>query len=363
MSKFADYYGLTYDDVQIVPARSGAKSRSDIDTITTLVGDIQIYHPLIPANMDTISSLEMVKTAWDNGSMCFFHRFGNINDLIQDVQSMIYHMNEWPIIAMGKTIGISVGTKYYDVENAKHVWYRIQALDPETKLIVLIDVAHGHHDDVVETIRNLRQTIPDVYIIAGNIATYTAAIDLIDAGAQGLKVGVGPGSLCSTRIETGAGVPQFTAVSNVRQAINDTNGDVTLIADGGVKYTGDIVKAIGAGANTVMSGYLFAGTDATPGEIEYNTWRGQTLEKVYRGSASRESKMDRGEKGNVEGVATRVPFKGFGSTKAVFNNTRDGIRSGLSYAGHEKLQSAVDHMLFVRITQASIFEASPNAAR
>jgi len=271
--------------------------------------------------------------------------------MIENIGKVIYN-------TLG-TIGISVGVHSYDKTYANIMYDHIRLLGGDNvNIVFLIDVAHGHHKLVAEMVSHLKTHHPDAYVIAGNIATGEAAHFLIGAGVDGLKVGVGPGSLCSTRIQTGAGVPQFTAVLEVAAAIENTSSDATLIADGGIKYSGDIVKAIGAGADSVMSGYLFAGTDATPGVVE-TTINGPSM-KVYRGSASRESKMDRGESNFVEGVATRIPFKGNGSTDMVFKDTLDGIRSGLSYAGFDNLMDSVGNMWFTKISNSSIIEAHPN---
>jgi IMP dehydrogenase len=349
--------GLTYNDVQVVPQYSNATSRANIETKTKLVEGIYIDTPIIPANMDSIAGLEMAKVCHDMGTVCFFHRFSTTNDLIRDVEEYLDYA-----LSSGKKnilVGISVGVNEDDVHDVFHVHKRINELNSGVKLVVLIDVAHGDHV-LVERQINLIKSKLSVPVIAGNVATGDAAYRLAMAGADGIKVGVGPGSLCSTRIQTGAGVPQFTAIVDVYLALSSVDRDVTIIADGGLKFSGDIVKAIGAGANSVMTGYLFAGTDATPGEIIRETYPYGSLSKIYRGSASRESKRDRGESNHIEGVATKIAYQG--ETRNVFIDCLDGIRSGLSYAGFNKLEDSVAKMKFVRVSQSSIVEASPNGA-
>ena len=165
--------------------------------------------------------------------------------------------------------------------------------------------------------------------------------------------------MCSTRIQTGIGIPQFSAILSCYEEIEKSGSDATIIADGGIKYVGDIVKAIGAGANTVMSGLLFAGTNSTPGDvIQRGIFPNERVCKVYRGSASRESKLDRGENGNIEGVFMEIPYKG--STERIFKESLDGIRSGLSYCGLYSLEEGVGNMDFIQVSTSSIYEAFPN---
>jgi len=349
------FESLTFDDVQIVPSLSQSKTRADITTRTRLVSDIYIDHPVIPANMDTISDVEMVLDANKYGGVCFLHRFNNdIHDLIERVKLLLK--------SQVKVVGISLGCQDHDLWIAEQVVGVFESYGSNSRLVFLVDVAHGHHTMVGEFCGKLRQKFPiDYPIIAGNVATAEAAKYLWDHMVDGIKVGVGPGSLCSTRLETGCGVPQFTAIADVYNwakglpPLGPTERP-TIIADGGIKYTGDILKAIGAGANSVMAGYLFAGTSRTPGEVIHKQGG---IYKVYRGSASREAKLDRDEDKNIEGVAMEIPYRG--ETSSVFQSTMDGIRFGLSYAGMEKLEDAIGNVVFTRISPSSIYEATPHA--
>jgi len=353
---------ITYDDVQIVPRYSETKHRADIKTECRLVKDIMITHPLIPANMDSISSIDMCMVAENFDGFCFLHRFkGDIHEYLSEIREL------W--VAGHNVVGVSLGTSDHDKWVAEQIVQEFR--NKKLKFVFLIDVAHGHHVLVKEMIHHLKGSYPWIPVIAGNVATYQGAYDLCEWGADGIKVGVGPGSLCTTRINTGAGVPQFSAVAMARKAVDnwcekegiplEVDGP-TIIADGGIKWPGDILKAIGAGANTVMSGYLFAGTDCTPGNIHLKgLFPNQTEWKVYRGSASRESKLDRGETSNIEGESTEILYKGSGSTERIFMETLDGIKSGLSYAGHENLNDAVGDIHFTLVSDSSITEAGPNA--
>jgi IMP dehydrogenase len=346
---------LTYDDVQIIPRHSGIASRSKVSIETTLVKGIDIQHPLLPANMDSISCVDMIKAS--KKSICFYHRFNHIRDVMEDITRSLYDVSP---------IGFSIGTGSVNITYAKHILERYRGLlRSDNKIVFLLDVAHGHHENVRLTLREYYQD-PDlakIPIIAGNVANAEGAKFLIEHGAWGIKVGIGNGSMCSTRIQTGVGIPQFSAVLHCRAMIDEHNkahdDHITLIADGGVKFVGDIVKAIGAGADSVMSGYLFAGTDCTPGNIvRKGIFPNEKAYKVYRGSASRESKLDRGENNNVEGVSMEIPYRG--STQRIFKEAADGIRSGLSYAGFSSLKEAKGNLDFVRVSQASIIEAFPN---
>ncbi|MBU1082735.1 MAG: guanosine monophosphate reductase [Spirochaetes bacterium] len=353
------YDALTYDDVQIVPEFAKMKSRKNIDTLTRLVSDIYIQHPLIPANMDTITGVDMILEADKVGGAAFLHRFtDNIHQQINNINNL-FTKNV-------KIIGVSLGVKSHDLWVAEQSYNAyIDRLNKTNSsippiLVFVVDVAHGHHEMVGDFVYKLKLKYPSVSIIAGNVATWRGAEFLYNSGASGIKVGIGPGSLCTTRIETGVGVPQFSAVADIahwRDSLShDDHNTPTIIADGGIRHVGDIVKAIGAGANTVMSGYLFAGTSHTPGNTITKNGR---LYKIYRGSASREAKLDRSEHTNIEGVSMEVPY--CGETCDVFNRTLDGIRSGLSYAGMESVKQAVGQILFTKVSGSSIREAGPHA--
>jgi len=228
--------------------------------------------------------------------------------------------------------------------------------------VLAIDTAHGHTSRVMEAIKEIRQRLPEVQLIAGNVATYEAAKDLIALGIDGLKVGIGPGSICTTRVVTGAGVPQLTAIMEASRAAQATG--VPVIADGGIKYSGDITKAIAAGASCVMIGSLFAGTEESPGETIL--YQGRTF-KSYRGMGSMGA-MDAGsdryatvqdteERGKSvpEGVEGRVPYKG--SLAALTDQLVGGLKSGMGYVGAPTLRELTERAKFVRITAAGLRES------
>jgi len=239
---------------------------------------------------------------------------------------------------------------------------RVAALLEAHVDVLVVDTAHGHQEMVIQMVKNIKETYPEANIIAGNIATAEAARDLIRAGADALKVGVGPGSICTTRVIAGIGVPQITAVFDVSQVAHSFK--VPVIADGGIKYSGDITKALAAGADVVMIGSLFAGTEESPGEMEI--FQGRSY-KVYRGMGSvgamKEGGRDRyfqedEHKVVAEGIEGRVPYRGTVSD-IVFQMT-GGLRAGMGYCGVRTITELQTKTKFVRISNAGLLESHPH---
>lgn len=231
--------------------------------------------------------------------------------------------------------------------------------------VLVVDTAHGHSDGVINTVRELKKMYPDVDIVAGNIATKEAAVALMDAGADAIKVGIGPGSICTTRIVAGVGVPQISAIMDVIEALQGT--DVTLIADGGIKYTGDVSKALCAGANSVMIGSLFAGTDEAPGELilyegrSYKSFRGMgSIGAMEKGSKDRyfQGEEDDAEKLVPEGIEGRVPYRG--KLSDTIYQMVGGLRASMGYLGCETIDELREKGQFVRITNAGLRESHPH---
>lgn len=228
--------------------------------------------------------------------------------------------------------------------------------------VIVVDTAHGHSEGVLDIVARLKKAYPEVQIIGGNIATAEAALDLVKAGADAVKVGIGPGSICTTRMVAGVGVPQITAVYDVAQALKDT--DVPLIADGGLRFSGDIAKAIAAGANCVMVGGLLAGTDEAPGEIElyqgrsYKSYRGMgSIGAMEEGSKDRYFQSDESESQKLvpEGIEGRVPYKG--PATHIIHQLMGGLRSSMGYTGNATLVEMRRNCQFVRITNAGVAES------
>ncbi|MFT4518309.1 MAG: IMP dehydrogenase [Halioglobus sp.] len=254
-------------------------------------------------------------------------------------------------------VGASVGTSADTDE-------RVEALIAAGVDVLVVDTAHGHSRNVIERVKMIKNAYPSMQVIGGNIATAAAATALAEAGADGVKVGIGPGSICTTRIVTGTGVPQITAIANVNEALKGTG--IPLIADGGIRFSGDVAKAIVAGAHSVMLGSMFAGTEEAPGEVEL--YQGRTY-KAYRGMGSlgamskTQGSSDRyfqdassgTEKLVPEGIEGRVPYKG--PVSAIVHQLMGGVRSAMGYTGSPDLETMRTNPEFVRVTSAGMTES------
>lgn len=240
---------------------------------------------------------------------------------------------------------------------------RVKALVEAGVDVIVVDTAHGHSQGVLDQVRWVKDNYPDVQVIGGNIATGAAALALVEAGADAVKVGIGPGSICTTRIVSGVGAPQITAISNVAKALEGTG--VPLIADGGIRYSGDVAKALVAGAHTIMLGSMFAGTEEAPGEVEL--FQGRSY-KSYRGMGSlgamqqKQGSSDRyfqesteADKLVPEGIEGRVPYKG--SLSAVINQLLGGVRASMGYTGSANIEEMRTKPEFVRVTSAGMNES------
>lgn len=255
-------------------------------------------------------------------------------------------------LRVGAAVGTGPGTKE-----------RVAALVEAGADIIVVDTAHGHSRDVLDRVRWIKRHYPDSQVIGGNIVTGEAARSLVEAGTDAVKIGIGPGSICTTRIVTGVGVPQITAIANVQKALEGTG--IPLISDGGIRYSGDIAKAIAAGAHTVMIGSLFAGTEEAPGEVElyqgrsYKSYRGMgSLGAMAQpqGSSDRYfQESDEIEKLVPEGIEGRVPYKG--SLTAVIHQLLGGIRAAMGYTGCATLEEFRTEAQFVRVTYAGMRES------
>ena len=254
-------------------------------------------------------------------------------------------------------VGASVGTSP-DTDD------RVAALVAAGVDVLVVDTAHGHSRNVIDRVKMIKRHFPSIQVIGGNIATAAAAVALAEAGVDGVKVGIGPGSICTTRIVTGTGVPQITAIANVCEALKGT--DIPLIADGGIRFSGDIAKAIVAGAHSVMVGSMFAGTEEAPGEVEL--YQGRTY-KAYRGMGSlgamsqTQGSSDRyfqdasrgSEKLVPEGIEGRVPYKG--PVSAIIHQLMGGVRSAMGYTGSANMEAMRTRPEFVRVTNAGMAES------
>ncbi len=254
-------------------------------------------------------------------------------------------------LRVGAAVGVGAGTEE-----------RVDALVKAGVDVIVVDTAHGHSQGVLDRIAWVKKHYPDIQVIGGNIATAQAALDLVEAGADGVKVGIGPGSICTTRIVAGVGVPQITAVSNVAEALKGTG--VPLIADGGIRYSGDVAKSLASGAYCVMLGSMFAGTEEAPGEVElyqgrsYKSYRGMgSLGAMAKGSSDRyfQESENAVDKLVPEGIEGRVPYKG--ALSVIIHQMVGGIRASMGYVGCSTIEEMREKPEFVRVTSAGMRES------
>lgn len=333
--------GYSFNDVLVSPKYNKIVSRRDVKFETRVTKNYRLDIPIIAANMDTICESEMAIALGRLGGLGVIHRFLEVPVQAEEVKK---------VKAQGLIAAAAIGVKDYED--------RVAALSAAGVNILVLDVAHGHSKRTGKTLDYLKANYPQIDVMVGNVATKDAAEYFISKHADAIKVGIGPGSACTTRIMTGAGVPQITAIMDVYEA---TQGRVPVCADGGIKCPGDLTKAIGAGADTVMSGAMFAGTDETPGELI--TKEDGKVYKEYRGMASflatvKKLKLDGQkvtEEVHAEGEATLVPSRG-GIAKIV-HRYLGGLASGMTYVGADNIEALRGKADFIEISSAGYEES------
>ena len=412
---------LTFDDVLLVPAYSNVLPR-EVSLATQLTRNIQLNIPLLSAAMDTVTEAPLAIALAQEGGLGFIHknmtamkqaahvarvkRFesGVVNDpitnimtprdrlvtvregaakddvirllhqhrlervlvidaydtlkgliTVKDIQKSTDHpyacKDAQGRLRVGAAVGVGEGTEE-----------RVAALSEAGVDVIVADTAHGHSQGVLDRVTWVKKHFPHIEVIGGNIATASAALALVDAGADGVKVGIGPGSICTTRIVAGVGVPQVSAIANVEKAL--ASSGVPFIADGGIRFSGDISKAIAAGAYSVMLGGMFAGTEEAPGEIElfqgrsYKSYRGMgSIGAMEKGSSDRyfQDTNSGADKLVPEGIEGRVPYKG--SVIAVIHQLMGGLRASMGYVGASNINEMREKAEFVQITSAGMRES------
>ena len=404
--------GLTFDDVLLVPAYSEVLPR-EVNLQTRFSRNILLNIPVVSAAMDTVTEAPMAIALAREGGIGVIHKNMSVaeqaaevrkvkraeNGMIDDpvtirdtetdrkhVRAVLqqYKVEKLPVVnAEGKIVGLIT---YKDITKEKlhpnackdargrlrvaagigitpDAIDRVRALVAEGVDAVVLDSAHGHSKGVLDKLREIKAAFPNLDVVVGNVATPEAARDLVAAGADGVKVGIGPGSICTTRIVAGVGVPQLTAICGCADAIKGSG--VPVIADGGLRYSGDVVKALAAGGDCVMCGSMFAGTEEAPGEtIIYNgrkfkTYRGMgSIDAMNAGSKDRyfQDKETEAKKLVPEGIVGRVPFKG--TLEETVYQLLGGIRSGMGYCGAKDIP-ALQQARFVRITGNGVIENHP----
>lgn len=329
-------HAITFDDVLLVPSYNHHESRRVVDIgMTDRLKKLTLKLPVISSNMDTITESNMANFMHSKGGIGALHRFLSIEENIAEFK------------ACEGQVFVSIGCTTAELERA-------EALRDAGADFFCVDVAHAHAKYVGKTLKSLRKLLKDRCIMAGNVATYAGSDYLASCGADIIKAGIGGGSVCSTRIKTGFGVPMLTCIQDCSRT------DRSIVADGGIRTAGDIVKALAFGADFVMIGGLLAGTGPTPGEPI--TKDDGTQVKQYRGMASREAQEDflgqMHEWKTAEGVATEVPYRE--THDAIIADIVGGLRSGLTYAGADSIHELQRKLNYTIVTQAGKLESMPH---
>ncbi|MCI5549397.1 IMP dehydrogenase [Lactobacillus johnsonii] len=363
-TKFAKK-GLTFDDVLLIPAESHVLP-NEVKLDTKLAPNLQLHIPLISAGMDTVTEGNMAIAMAENGGLGVIHKNLSIEVQVEEVKK-----------AKGKTVDPNLPHPAVDDQGrllaaaavgvTSDTFERAESLLEAGADAIVIDTAHGHSAGVLRKIKEIREHFPNATLIAGNVATGEGTAALFDAGVDVVKVGIGPGSICTTRIVAGVGVPQITAIYDAASVAQKYGKKI--IADGGIKYSGDVVKALAAGGNAVMLGSMFSGTTEAPGTIFTN--EGKQF-KSYRGMGSvgamsqQHGSSDRYFQGGVneanklvpEGVEALVPYKD--DVSNIIYQIDGGLRAGMGYVGAGTIKELIENSQFVQITNAGLRESHPH---
>lgn len=363
-TKFAKK-GLTFDDVLLIPAESHVLP-NEVKLDTKLAPNLQLHIPLISAGMDTVTEGNMAIAMAENGGLGVIHKNLSIEAQVEEVKK-----------AKSKTVDPNLPHPAVDDQGrllaaaavgvTSDTFERAESLLEAGADAIVIDTAHGHSAGVLRKIKEIREHFPNATLIAGNVATCEGTAALFDAGVDVVKVGIGPGSICTTRIVAGVGVPQITAIYDAASVAQKYGKKI--IADGGIKYSGDVVKALAAGGNAVMLGSMFSGATEAPGTIFTN--EGKQF-KSYRGMGSvgamsqQHGSSDRYFQGGVneanklvpEGVEALVPYKG--DVSNIIYQIDGGLRAGMGYVGAGTIEELIENSQFVQITNAGLRESHPH---
>lgn len=361
MAKILEKDALTFDDVLLVPQYSEiTPDMSDVST--KLTNTFKMNVPFLSAAMDTVSEHKLVTALALAGGLGVIHKNMSIADQAKEVEMVKNYefdneknkrvlIDKKGRLCVGAAIGVTAD-----------MMDRVHALMDAGVDVFVLDSAHGDSKNIINAIKNLRLEYPSMELIAGNVATYEGALDLMKAGASAVKVGMGPGSICTTRIIAGIGVPQLQAVMDCARASKEMN--VPIIADGGIKYSGDVVKALAAGANTVMLGGLFATCEEAPGDIyesngkKYRTYRGMgSIEAMAKGSTDRYFQTGH-KKFVAEGVQGIVEVKT--TVEELVFQLIGGLKAGMGYCGSKDIPTLQEKGTFIKITNNALLESHPH---
>lgn len=349
---------LTFDDVLMVPQRSEVLP-NEVCLKTSLADGVKLNIPFVSAGMDTVTEWELAAALAQLGGIGIIHKSMSIAlqaEQVRTAKSVAVTGENAAVDASGRLlVGAAVGV-------TSDALARVELLVGAGVDIIAIDTAHGHSLGVLNKVAEIKKAFPSLRIIAGNVATGAGVKDLAAAGADCVKVGIGPGSICTTRVVSGIGVPQLTAVMNAAEAAKECG--VRIIADGGIKFSGDIVKALGAGANAVMIGSLFASALESPGEViesngaVFKSYRGMGSTSAMKAGSGDRYFQNETKKFVPEGVEGVVPCKG--KLADIVYQLVGGLRSGMGYNGAKDLAALSENAEFVQITQAGLTESHPH---
>jgi IMP dehydrogenase len=332
---------ICFDDILMVPQYSEVVSRSLVDLKMHIGGSSWLDLPVIASPMDTVCEKDMAIAIAKSGGIGIIHRFMSAKNQIKMVEEVSRHNN------LGLPVGAALSSTFVE----EHV----EKLISSGASMMLIDTANGHGKMAIDAVIRLKNIVGnDVHIMAGNVATVEGYVALDIAGADSIRVGIGGGSMCTTRIVSGHGIPTLSSIINVREAKDKFNLNAGIIADGGIRNTGDMVKAFAAGADAVMLGSMLAGTEESPGSLYFE---GDNKFKSFRGMASKEANKDK----NIavaEGISTMIPYKG--SVEDIIRDIRGGIGSGCSYSGVDFLCNLYQESMYTRVSPLSVKESMPH---
>jgi IMP dehydrogenase len=331
---------LCFDDILLVPQQSTVVSRHDIDI------SMNMYNlPVVSSPMDTVTEWNMAAEIAKAGGIGIIHRYMNTAERINQVLMAITEAGDNRVACYG--IGVAISAK--EALDSQF----IQDIISTGAMWVCVDTANGHNESCIAAVKTLKSNYPKLKVMAGNVSTSMGYTILAKAGADAVRVGIGGGATCTTRIVSGHGVPTLQSIIDCSYSKDLNKLSTLIVADGGIKTTGDIVKSFAAGADLVMLGSMLAGTEESPGEVIDGF-------KNFRGMASAQAQVDwRGEVSVEEGVSTKIPFKG--SVTNIINQIKSGIGSGCSYSGVNKLSELADAALYNVVSPLSMGESKPHA--
>ncbi|MDD6432376.1 MAG: IMP dehydrogenase [Lactobacillaceae bacterium] len=363
-TKFAKK-GLTFDDVLLIPAESHVLP-NEVDLSTQLADNLKLHIPLISAGMDTVTEGPMAIAMALQGGLGVVHKnmsiqaqageVANVKSVVVPASATKAAVDDQNRLLCAAAVGVTSDT-----------FERAEALLKAGADAIVIDTAHGHSAGVLRKIKEIRDHFPDVTLIAGNVATGEATAALFDAGVDVVKVGIGPGSICTTRVVAGVGVPQITAIYDAATVAREYGKPI--IADGGIKYSGDVVKALAAGGSAVMLGSMLSGTTEAPGDVfedqgkKYKAYRGMgsvgamaqahgSSDRYFQGGVNEANKLV------PEGIEARVEYKG--DVSDIVFQIDGGLRSGMGYVGAPDIPTLINNAQFVQITNAGLRESHPH---